>query len=110
MSKWTEEENRLIRKMRGSHTAEEIGVAVGRTANAVVQHAFVLKLPRLYRGRLPGGAKGNRVRGGKRGISVVFDPETFEEVKNVAEEDKLSFNAAVMQLVEWGLMERESNP
>ncbi len=109
MRVWTRDEDAFLRKNRGLMTSEQIGEALGRTANSVIQHAFHLKLPRLPRWHSGSEAKGNKIRNGKRGISVVFDEETWDQVKRVAKADGLPFNGAVLQLVEWGLMERESN-
>ncbi len=48
-------------------------------------------------------AKGFVRVGGNLAVSIRFDPETFEEIRNLATKHNRSFSDEVRILVEWGL-------
>lgn len=54
------------------------------------------------------GQGSTRHAGTQRRIVVAFDPDTFEEVRRRAVKAKVSFGAAVRELVEFGLIEAEA--
>jgi hypothetical protein len=42
-------------------------------------------------------------RGSKLQVQCTFDPDTFQQIRTMAVNQKISFAAAIRLLVEWGL-------
>jgi hypothetical protein len=110
---WGDGEDKVLRRLWGGTRANDIATEMGRSYWSIKHRAKKIGLPCLVGHRYePAIGRRRRVSGtgvaANLSISIVFDPETFAEVGRVASKDHLSFSRAALQLIEWGLMEREA--